>query len=158
MKVPEGIRVRPGKLEDLPSIARHYAHGDSPWDPFGDVSKLSRIPLDGLLLVEVQGTYAGFLYWFEGRRPYFDPNVDRYANLQELHILEPFRGKGLSKVLIERFLSDARERGIRDAFVDTDDDNTIAQHLYESFGFTLYRKVFHYRLRLDDRSSQTASR
>jgi len=75
--------------------------------------------------------------------------VDRYANLQELHVLERFRGKGLSKALIERFLADARQRGLVHAFVDTDDDNAIAQHLYESFGFKLYRKVFHYRLRLD---------
>src|SRR5271157_1485413 len=61
MDVAEGIVVRHGTLDDLPTIAKHYAHGDSPWDPFDDVSKLSRIPLDGLLLVEVQGTYAGFL-------------------------------------------------------------------------------------------------
>jgi len=158
MKAPGEIRVRSGVPEDLPTIARHYAHADSPWDPFGDASKLSRIPIDGLLLVEVQGTYAGFLYWFEGRKPYFDRSVDRYANLRELHVLERFRGKGLSKALIERFLADARTRGLVHAFVDTDEDNVIAQHLYESFGFRPYRKVFHYRLRLDDPSERSVSK
>jgi ribosomal protein S18 acetylase RimI-like enzyme len=148
---PDEIKVRSGTTEDLPAVARQYAHGDTPWDPFGDVSKLSRIPLDGLLVVEVNGEYAGFLYWFEGMRPYFDRDVDRYANLQELHILERFRGRGFSKALIERFLADARKRGIVDAFVDTDDNNTIAQRLYESFGFTLYRKVLHYRMKLGAR-------
>jgi len=146
------IAVRSGTTADLPAIAQQYAHEDSPWDPFGDVSKLSRVPLDGLLVVEVNDQYAGFLYWFEGRRPYFDPSVDRYANLQELHLLEGFRGRGLSKLLIERFLADARRRGIVDVFVDTDDDNAVAQRLYESSGFRMFRKVLHYRLRLDDRS------
>ena len=130
-----------------------YAHGDTPWDPFGDVSKLSRIPLDGLLVVEVNGEYAGFLYWFEGKRPYFDRNVDRYANFQELHILDRFRRRGLARALIERFLADARKRGIIDAFLDTDDDNILAQHLYESLGFTHYRKEFHYRMRLGGSTS-----
>jgi ribosomal protein S18 acetylase RimI-like enzyme len=148
MKGPEPFKVRSGTFEDLPAIAQQYAHSDSPWDPFGDVSKLSRIPLDGLLVVEVNGAYAGFLYWFEGRKPYFDPKVGRYGYLQELHILPRFRGRGLSKALIEQFLADARERGIVDVFVDTDDNNAIARHLYEDFGFELYRKVFHYRMRL----------
>jgi ribosomal protein S18 acetylase RimI-like enzyme len=146
---PDEISVRSGTADDLPAIAEHYAHADTPWDPFGDLSKLSQIPMDGLLVAEVNRRYAGFLYWFEGRRPYFDRTVDRYANFQELHVLERFRGRGVSKRLIQRFLSDARQRGIVDVFVDTDDDNTIAQHLYESFGFTLYRRAYHYRMKLN---------
>ncbi|HTT73521.1 MAG TPA: GNAT family N-acetyltransferase [Thermoplasmata archaeon] len=151
------IRVRPGTPEDLPRVARHYAHGDSPWDPFGEVSKLSRIPLDGLLVAEVNGEYAGFLYWFEGRNPYFDRTVGRYANFQELHVLQRFRRRGLGKALVERFLADARARGIVEAFVDTDDDNLVAQQLYESVGFRQYRKVFHYRMRLGDGSRPEAA-
>ena len=145
---PVEITVRSGTAPDLPAIAEQYAHADSPWDPFGEVSKLSRIPLDGLVVAEVNGHYAGFLYWFEGSKPYFDQSVDRYANFQELHVLERFRRRGVSNLLVQRFLTDARRRGMVDAFVDTDDDNTIAQHLYESFGFTIYRKVYHYRMKL----------
>jgi ribosomal protein S18 acetylase RimI-like enzyme len=155
---PDEIKARSGTPEDLPAVARQYAHGDTPWDPFGDVTKLSRIPQDGLLVAEVNGEYAGFLYWFEGKRPYFDRNVDRYANFQELHVLERFRRRGLAKALIERFLADAGRRGIADAFVDTDEDNTIAQHLYERFGFTQYRTVLHYRVRLGGGTSPSASK
>jgi ribosomal protein S18 acetylase RimI-like enzyme len=150
---PDEIKVRSGTTEDLPAVARQYAHGDTPWDPFEDVSKLSRIPLDGLLVAEVNGEYAGFLYWFEGKRPYFDRTVDRYANFQELHVLDRFRRRGVAKALIERFLADAGRRGIVDAFVDTDDDNTIAQRLYESFGFKQYRIVLHYRMRVGGNTS-----
>jgi ribosomal protein S18 acetylase RimI-like enzyme len=138
--------VRAGTRADLESVARHYAHADSPWDPFGDVERLARIPLDGLLIGEVDGQYAGFLYWFEGHSPYFRPGLQRFGYLHELHVKPEYRGRGLAKRLIERFVEDALARGIHQLFVDTDDINSVARKLYESFGFHRYRDVVHYEL------------
>lgn len=138
--------VRKGTPTDLENVAAHYAHADTPWDPFGSVERLSRIPIDGLLIAEVDGRYAGFLYWFEAESPYFRPGLQRFGYLHELHVQEEFRGRGLAKQLIERFISDALRRGVHQLFVDTDESNTVARTLYESFGFRRYRDVIHYEL------------
>lgn len=76
--------VRPGTQDDLPLIAKHYGRGDTPWDPFGDVARLRKIPLGGFLVAEVDGEYAGFLYWFETERPWFDESVWQCAQIEEL--------------------------------------------------------------------------
>lgn len=138
--------VRTGTPADFERVAAHYTHEDTPWDPFGSVERLARIPIEGLLIAEVDGQYAGFLYWFEGRSPYFRPGLQRFGYLHELHVKEQFRGRGLAKLLIERFVADAQARGIRQLFVDTDDTNTVARRLYESMGFRRYRDVVHYEL------------
>jgi ribosomal protein S18 acetylase RimI-like enzyme len=138
--------VRTGRPADFDRVAAHYAHEDSPWDPFGSVERLARIPIDGLLIAEVDGQYAGFLYWFEGHSPYFRPGLQRFGYLHELHVKEEFRGRGLAKLLIERFVAEAQARGVRQLFVDTDDTNTVARRLYESMGFRRYRDVVHYEL------------
>lgn len=142
------IRVRQGRHSDLRYVAEQYRHEDTPWDPFGSEERLSRIPLDGLLIAEVDGDYAGFLYWFEGRRPYFRPNLERFADLTELHVKEEYRRKGVAKLLMTKFIEDVKGKGIIQAFVDTDDDNTVAQNLYEEFGFQKYREVHHYERKL----------
>ncbi len=138
--------VRAGTPADLERVAEHYAHEDTPWDPFGSAERLARIPIDGLLIAEVDSEYAGFLYWFEGQSPYFRPGLQRFAYLQELHVKAEFRGRGLARRLIERFVGDAQARGIRQLFVDTDETNSVARRLYESFGFQRYRGVVHYEL------------
>ncbi len=138
--------IRGGGPADLASIASHYAHQDTPWDPFGSVERLGRIPLDGLLVAEVDGVYAGFLYWYEGTRPYYRPAIERFGRLYELHVKEEFRGRGLARRLIAQFFEDARKRGLHHFFVDTDDDNLVAQRLYESVGYRRYRDDYHYEL------------
>ncbi len=145
---PSPVSIRPATPDDLARVAAQYAHEDTPWDPFGDVDRLRRIPLEGFLIATVEGEYAGFLYWFESRRPYFRPGLDRAASLHELHVLEPFRRRGVGRSLVERFVEDARSRGLRTLFVDTDDDNRTARTLYESVGFRRYRDVHHFELRL----------
>jgi hypothetical protein len=55
------ILVRQASPADLTNIVCHYGAGDSPWDPFADLAKLQRIPLEGLIVAEVEGQYAGFL-------------------------------------------------------------------------------------------------
>lgn len=37
------INVRRAVPDDLSLIVHHYAPGDSPWDPFGDLARLQAI-------------------------------------------------------------------------------------------------------------------
>ena len=39
--------------------------------------------------------------------------------------------------------------GTRDVFLATAETNNTAQHLYESLGFTQFRKQIHYTLRIN---------
>lgn len=146
MATDAGVTVRAGGRDDLAAVALHYGPiGDTPWDPFAEERRLATIPLEGLLIAEKEGTYAGFLYWFEGRKPWFDKGADQYARLEELHVRPEFQGWGVAQRLIDRFLHDVTERGIPLLYVATDETNQAAQHLYERAAFHPFLRTIHYR-------------
>ena len=141
-----GVTVRPAQPTDLGDVARHYGPiGDTPWDPFTDELRLAAIPLEGLLIAEKDGAYAGFLYWFEGRKPWFDKGADKYAQLEDLHVRPEFQGWGVAQRLVDRFLHDVTERGIPLLYVATDETNQAAQHIYERAGFHPFLRTIHFR-------------
>jgi ribosomal protein S18 acetylase RimI-like enzyme len=141
-----GITVRTAQPEDLAAVARQYgAVGETPWDPFISADRLAGLPLEGLLIAEKDGEYAGFLYWFEGRKPWFDKGADRYARLEELHVRPEFQGWGVAQRLVDRFLRDVTERGIPLLYVATDETNSAAQHIYERSGFHPFLRTIHFR-------------
>jgi ribosomal protein S18 acetylase RimI-like enzyme len=129
--------IRTASDGDLKFVVDHYAPGggDSPWDPFVNLERIQRIPRAGLMVAESDGTYAGFLYWYEGRKPWYAPSVDKYARISDLHILPASQGKGLGRALLRDALRRISEAGIETVFLETDEDNTRARGLYESEGF-----------------------
>jgi ribosomal protein S18 acetylase RimI-like enzyme len=131
------IVVRVATDADLGSIVAHYGPGgwDSPWDPFADLERIRRVPRSGLLVAEADGAYAGFLFWCEGRKPWYAPSVERYARITDLHVVPPAQGKGVGRALLREALSRIREAGIDTVFLETDEGNARAQRLYESEGF-----------------------
>lgn len=140
------ITVRPGRASDLEQIARHYGPtGTTPWDPFTDVRRLEKIPLDGLLVAEKGGDYAGFLYWFEGHKPWFDKGADQYAQLEELHVVPEFQGWGVAQRLVDRFLREVTDRRIPLLYVATDETNSAAQRIYMDAGFRAFLRTTHFR-------------
>lgn len=146
MESGSDVTIRPARAEDLPRIAGHYGSvGETPWDPFSDAERLAQVPLEGLLVAEKEGRYAGFLYWFTGRRPWFDKGADRYARLEEVHVLPEFQGWGIAQALVDRFLRDAREVQIPLLYVATDETNMAAQRIYEKAGFRPFLRTIHYR-------------
>jgi ribosomal protein S18 acetylase RimI-like enzyme len=146
MSGDSGVTVRAGRREDLAEVARQYGPvGATPWDPFTDAERLAHIPLDGLLIAEKDGVYAGFLYWFEGRKPWFDKGADQYAQLEEVHVRPEFQGWGVAQRLVDRFLHDVVERQIPLLYVATDETNQAAQHIYDRAGFHPFLRTIHYR-------------
>ncbi len=138
--------VRSAATEDLPLVTAHYGKGDTPWDPFGDVSRLETIPLEGLLIAEVGGEYAGFLYWFEGEKPWFDRGVGRYAHIEEVQVLRKHRARGVGKRLLTTALNRLRAGGVGAIYIETTEGNDIARRLYEGAGFRLIFGTVHYKL------------
>ena len=132
------LTVRAASDADLQSIVAHYGPGggDSPWDPFANLKRIQRIPRYGLLVADSGGTYMGFLYWYEGRKPWYAPDVDRYARISDLHIVPAGQGKGIGRALLRGALARIRAEGITTVFLETDENNVRAQRLYQSEGFT----------------------
>ncbi len=140
------VVVRSWVSEDLALIAQHSGpSGDEPWDPFSDAEALRQVPLDGLIVAEVNGEYAGFLYWFLGRRPWFAPEVDRFGHILEVQVLPRFRGQGVGKALLNHALERLNEESAEVVYIDTTDDNDAARRLYEGAGFSPFLRTIHYR-------------
>jgi GNAT superfamily N-acetyltransferase len=58
------------------------------------------------------------------------------GHLDELYVVPERRGNGLGTALMEAVLTLARERGAAGMEVVTGEDDTVARHLYERFGFS----------------------
>jgi ribosomal protein S18 acetylase RimI-like enzyme len=143
----EGLVIRVASDADLDSVVTHYGResGETPWDPFCDLERLRQIPRQGLLVAETSGTYAGFVYWHEARRPWYAPGDDRYARISELHVVPGCQGRGIGRALFQEALRRARAAGIDTVFLETDEGNSRARALYKSEGFTEFARVLRYR-------------
>src|SRR5438552_5830949 len=69
--------VRYSTESDLPKIESHYGRLDNSGDPFCDVTSIQEIRFDWLIIAEVAGEYAGFLYWHPGEKPFFAPGIGK---------------------------------------------------------------------------------
>lgn len=135
------LKIRKARIRDLNKIVEYYGPvGDSPTDHFSSVQRLRQLDLEQLLVAEQDGQFAGFLYHFIHKKPWFDPNVDRYASIQELHVLSEFRNRGIATSLLKTALSEIRRKGIKTVYVDTGEDNEVALHIYRKEGFRDLRK------------------
>jgi ribosomal protein S18 acetylase RimI-like enzyme len=135
------LQIRKATLKDLHKIVAMYGHvGDSPHDPFASVRRLRRLNLDSLLIAESQGDFAGFLYYFIYKHPYFEPGVQDYASIDELHVKRRFWNRGIGSTLLHTALEEISEKGISTVYVDTDEDNYRALHVYRKIGFKDMRR------------------
>ena len=146
MATESGVTVRRARAEDLAAIASQYGSvGRTPWDPFASADRLAKIPQEGLLVAEKDGALAGFLYWFEGRKPWFDKGADQYAQLEKILVRPEFEGWGVTQKLVDRFLRDVTERQIPLLYVAVPETNPAAQRIYERAGFRPFLRTIHFR-------------
>ena len=139
--------IRGTTADDLPKIVEQMAPtGSNPLYPFTDLGRLQNIPLDGLIVAEFRGEYAGFLYWFVEENPEFDRSVRKCGYIQELQVLDRFQRQGIGRNLVTYALKQMKENGIEAVFLDTREGNTPAQNLYESLGFRQYSRRIRYKL------------
>lgn len=68
---------------------------------------------------------------------WFDP-VNQTGEFEPVGTSEAYRGRGLGKVVIYEGLRRLQAKGAHTAYVSTYGDNTAAQRLYESAGFSTY--------------------
>ena len=147
--LPDGVVIRVATDQDLRTIVAQYAPGggDTPWHPFSDIDRIRRLPRKGLLIVEKDGHYVGFLFWYEGHRPWFDRTTRRYARISDLYLHPAFQGSGFGLGFLREALCMIRAVWFDTVFLASVEVNARARHLYETEGFAAYGTVVRYRLR-----------
>ena len=58
------------------------------------------------------------------------------AYLSAFRIREEWQGRGLGQYLLRGVISVIEARGYREITIGVEDDNSLAKHIYEKFGFT----------------------
>jgi ribosomal protein S18 acetylase RimI-like enzyme len=88
-------------------------------------------PRHHLLIASVDGTPAGFVTGIE----LLHPDKERPEMfIYELGVDERFRRRGVATALLERLVKICGERGCREMFVLTDEDNVAAMAAYRKAG------------------------
>lgn len=139
--------IRKALPTDLGSIAEYYGpRGDTPWDPFASEDRLKRmVDLNDLVIAEVGGLFAGFLYFFVGNNPWFDPDVERYGHILEVHVKAEYQGMGIATRMMEYAMEDLKTRNVKVIYIDAGANNAKALRLYEKMGFREFGRTIHFK-------------
>ena len=65
-----------------------------------------------------------------------DRRVQGEAELHNIAITPAFRGKGASRLLMDKLIEDAKKHGAKSVFLEVRANNTSAKELYKKYGFT----------------------
>jgi N-acetylglutamate synthase-like GNAT family acetyltransferase len=146
MAVAKRPVVRQALDSDLPKIAEHYIGETlSPWHPFSSVDRLKAIPRNGLLVAEVDASYAGFLYWFAAQETRSDSAVENFAQIVTVRVRKEFWNGRVGLSLLAFALKDIERQEIPKLYVDAPEGNTHLRSLYEQVGFSTFDRTLHMR-------------
>lgn len=81
-------------------------------------------------------TVAGFLV--ANREP------DRVGHIITVDVLEPWRRKGVGKALMQAAEAWARDLNLRSIYLETAEDNLVAQQFYDAIGYEKVEEIDHY--------------
>jgi ribosomal protein S18 acetylase RimI-like enzyme len=137
--------IRKARSSDLASIAKLYgAKGDTPLDPFTSEDRLKQmIDLNDLAIAEVDGFFAGFVYYFVSDHPWFDPGINMYGHILEVHVKEEYQGRGIGTRMLEYVIEDLKKRNARAVYIDTGSNNVKALRVYKKLGFKEFGQTIH---------------
>lgn len=133
------IQVRRATAEDAAEIARLLRDFNLEFtEPTPEVEVLTetvrRLLESGEITVLLAGEGPDGLSLFRFRPGLWSEGLETY--LQELYVVPDLRGEGIGRVLLERTLDLAREKGADGIDLNTGETDTAARALYESMGFT----------------------
>jgi ribosomal-protein-alanine N-acetyltransferase len=97
----------------------------TPWSEEAFASQLTSNPVFKALIVD--GEIAGYAI--------IDTQILPESELFNIAVAPEYRGKGLSKMLMDSVLEDARKRGAETVLLEVRASNAAAIGLYEKYGF-----------------------
>ena len=140
-------KVRSATEPDFADIVSHYgSDGGSPLIPFSSIERIKCIPIEGFLVAEFDGKYAGFLYWFSGNEPLRDFGVTKYGYISELRVVKEFYNKGVGSALLREAFRRMEKAGLYTIYTQANEGDKPLILLYEDLGFTTYSRTMHLRL------------
>lgn len=95
-----------------------------------------------------KASMPGFVYWHIGSKPYFAPNLEKFAHIRQVQVPRKFQGIGVGKKLMVEAIERLKSDGIEEIVLATAESNKKARSLYESLGFREFQKQVHYKLPL----------
>ncbi|MGB0722830.1 MAG: GNAT family N-acetyltransferase [Gammaproteobacteria bacterium] len=127
----------------IPALLDEYAR-----DPMGGgealeagvlarlVGELARRPGAFTVLAFVADEPVGLVNCFEGFSTF---RARPLVNIHDVVVREPFRGRGVSTLMLERVEAEARARGCCKLTLEVLSNNTVAKVAYQRFGFADYQ-------------------
>lgn len=149
------VAIRRAESADLHQIAplfdayrRFYGRPSDPELATSFISERLEQGESVIFLAEIAGKAVGFVQLY----PSFDSVEARPVwILHDLFVRSEARGLGAGRALMNAATGLARETRACGLSLATAVDNTVAQALYESLGYTRDRRFFHYFLSLESK-------
>lgn len=133
--IKPAFRLRKMTEEDLPVIHQLEREAfQKAWTVKQLKSELVH-PCNTAIMAEADATILGY---------FFSSDVAGEASLNRIAVAKAYRQRGVGKRLVERFLADAKEKGIEEAFLEVNEHNTAAMALYTMFGFAVVGRRHQY--------------
>ena len=114
------MTIRTAVMADLPVLAGYDRH-------VSEQELKNLIRLGRVTIAEADGEFLGWLRWnlFWDNTPF----------LNLLYLLEPYRGKGYGKTLMDHWETQMQHQGFDRVMTSTASDE-YAQHFYQKLGYT----------------------
>jgi ribosomal protein S18 acetylase RimI-like enzyme len=102
-----------------------------------------------ITVAEAHGRVVGFVMWGPAFEPaWFDPGVDRWAELHELHVHPDDQDRRIGTRLVQAAIRQARESGFRVMYLLAEGENAPARRVYEKAGFREHNRIVRYKIDL----------
>ena len=134
-------RIRPFHLEDAPDLCRIY--------PMFFVDNAIHVGGGRITVADIGGRTVGFVLWGPAFEPaWFDPAVERWAELHELHVHPEFQNRGIGSRLVLAAVRQARAAGFPAMYLIVEGPNLPARRVYEKAGFREHNRIVRYKVLL----------
>jgi ribosomal protein S18 acetylase RimI-like enzyme len=102
-----------------------------------------------ITVAEADGRAVGFVMWGPAFEPaWFDPGVERWAELDELHVHPDYQGRGIGTRLVRAAIRQARADGFAVMYLVAEASNDSARRVYEKTGFREHSRIVRYKIDL----------
>ena len=142
----KSINVRNLRKEDLAAIVEVEDRGTGVsrrayWEKRIDISEAIR-PHWASLVAEINNQVAGFILGRTGELEFGLPSTVAWVEM--IGVDPAFRGRGIARLLIEKFLASAEDHDIRTAFTLVDSGNQQMADFFKRVGF-VEGKMLHFQ-------------
>ena len=135
------VRLRSFRIEDAADVCGIY--------PMFFVDNAIDIKGGRLTVAEIGGEVVGFVLWSPAlETAWFDPGVEHWAELCELHVHSRFQNRGIGTRLVRAAIRQARRDGFPAMYLETEESNGPARQAYEKAGFRKHDRLVRYKAKL----------